>query len=307
MQSHPFFLANWLKSCNIKQNLAIEMGLYEIDNKGFKTMKDKNLKQQVVVITGATSGLGEELAKQYVGLGHKVYALARSQGEGNAGHFLPCDVTNQKEVQAAFEAIMAQEKRIDLVIANAGVGISGALELLNTDEAKKVFDVNVWGVFHTLQESLKHLTRGGKFVTISSACALFALPYRGMYCASKAAVNMLSYSAGMELMRAGIQTCAICPGEIKTTFTKNRIKNFATNERYGESVRLSAEHIDAKQETRMPVQGVARKIVSICNRKNLKPMVIIGAKYKALYYLQKFASTRLLLKATNAMFNKTKK
>jgi len=262
--------------------------------------------ERVVVITGGSSGLGAELAKQCAKRGDRVFVLSRTQGEALSEQWIACDVTVQAQVAEAIKTIAEQAGTIDVLIANAGVGISGALELTLAMQAKQVFDVNVWGAYHLFQEGVKHMQAGGKVVFISSVCALLALPYRGLYCASKAALNMVSFAASMELSPAGIAVSTICPGEIKTPFTKNRIKDFATNERYGQSIRRSAEHIDLNQARRMDATLVAQKIALLLEKKRLKPFVVIGLKYKVLIMAQKLLPTRLFLALTRQMFCKTK-
>lgn len=263
-------------------------------------------KQRVVVVTGGSSGLGAELTRQLTKQGDRVFVLSRTQGEALPEQWIACDVAVASQVESAFMQVAKQAGTIDVFVANAGVGISGALELTNDEQVKHVFDVNVLGAYYSFKHAVKHMQAGGKVVFISSVCAMLALPYRGLYCASKAALNMISFGASMELKNAGISVSTVCPGEIKTPFTAHRIKNFDTNERYGKSIRLSAEHIDNNQDSRMDAKFVAQKIVKLLSTKRPKPFIVVGFKYKVLVLAQKLLPARLFLALTRKMFCKTK-
>ena len=248
-----------------------------------------------IVITGGTSGLGKELVEKFENRGDNVIILARSVESGKG---IKCDVGNSEEVKTAFVEIAKTIGKIDFLINNAGYGISGATELISVEESKRIFDVNFFGTLYCIQNALPLMKKGSKIINISSACALFALPFRTLYCASKSAVSMLSNSLRLELKTAGIQVCAICPGEIKTNFTKNRVKHFATNERYGKRIENATNNIDKHEDSRMCVQFVSKKIFKIINKKKLKPQYIIGGKYKALYFASKIFPLSCILGIT---------
>src|SRR5574344_767469 len=217
---------------------------------------------KIVVITGGTSGIGKAMADIYKNNGDIVCVLSKTIPEPQENYFL-CDVTSEQTVKQSIDAIGTKYGNIDIVINCAGYGISGALELIDTNDAKKEFDVNMFGAFLVNKYAIKYLKQGSTIIHIASACALFALPYRGLYCASKSAVNMYSDSLSMELKPFGINVISICPGDVKTNFTKNRVKIFATNERYGDRIENSAFNIDKNQEKRMSVEFVANRIVKI--------------------------------------------
>ena len=103
---------------------------------------------------------------------------------------------------------------------------------------------------------------------------------------------MLSQSMRMELADSGVTVVDVCPGDIKTEFTAHRVKEVETNFRYGERVKRAAYKIDSRQHKRMDVKVVTKCVHKICNRKNPKPMWIIGAKFKLFYFLKRFVSTR---------------
>lgn len=257
--------------------------------------------KRVVVITGVSSGIGQACAKRFDILGDTVVALGRTPID--SPNFISCDVSVEAMVEAAFATIKERYGHIDILINNAGYGFSGATELATSEEVHNVFDVNYYGVFYCSKYALPLMSKGAKIINVSSVMALFAVPYRGIYNASKAAVNMLTFSMAMELKASGIQVAAVCPGDVKTNFTKHRIKNYKTNARYGERVKNAAEFVDSKEDKRMPVDKVAKKLVAFANRRKLKPFIIISAKYKFLYHIQKLFPMSTLHFFTEKLFS----
>lgn len=252
---------------------------------------------RVIVITGTSSGIGAELKKRFAAAGDTVIGLCRRPGEGD----IRCDVSDEAQVKAAFDEIAARHGRIDMLINNAGLGLSGATELLPADDVRRVMDVDFYGTYRCCRAALPHMERGGKIVNISSACALFALPFRSVYCAAKAAVDMLSFGLRMELERHGIPVVTVCPGDIRTDFTANRIKIADGGGRYGDAPRRAAEKIDAREHKRMDCARAAGRIYRICDRKK-GAMYIVGAKYKVLWLCKRLLPTGLFVKATGRLF-----
>lgn len=257
----------------------------------------KKGQKRVIVISGASSGLGAGLKRLYEQQGDVVVGLSRTDCGGN---WIACDVTDRERVRAAVEEIGAKYGRIDVLVNNAGVGVSGAVELTTDEEYESVMKTNVDGVFFLSRAALRFMERGGKIVNISSTCALFALPFRALYCAAKAAVSMLSYGMRMELKDSGIDVVTVCPGEIKTSFTQNRRKNFQTNARYGNRVERAAAYIDGKEDKRMDCEKACCKIKKIIDGKR-GATYIVGGKYKALRFISRFVSQNALLRATDSL------
>ena len=261
---------------------------------------------KIVVITGGTSGIGKEMVQIYQSRGDTVVSLSRNVQEPSQTN-IECDISNEQMVERAIEQIAITFGRIDILINNAGYGISGALELIPLQNAKQQFDVNMHGAFLINKYAIKFMPKGSTIIHVASACSLFALPFRGLYCASKAALNMYSDCLRMELKPLGIKVVSICPGDVKTNFTKNRVKIFETNKNYGERIANSAYNIDKNQEKRMSATMVAKKIVKIADKNNPKPMYIIGTKYKLFYFASKIFPKRTILFAIEKLFNgKTK-
>ena len=259
----------------------------------------RKLSGKIIVVTGGTSGIGKHVAERF-SADNTVVVLARSCE--TSGNFIRCDVGVESDVIAAFELIRERFGRVDILVNNAGYGVSGAVELLSDEEVSRIFEVNFMGVFRCVKYALPLMSAGAKIVNISSACAIFPLPFRSMYCASKAAVSMLSHSLREEVKPYGIDVTAICPGDIRTEFTKNRVKNFTTNERYGDRIRKADDHISAREHKRMSVDYACGKIEKIIAKKRYKPFYLVGRKYKALYAAYRLFPLSVILNATGKIF-----
>lgn len=261
--------------------------------------------KKVVIITGGTSGIGLEISKIYKNNGHIVCVLAYDiERDDDAKNLYSCDVTNEMQVKDCIEKIGKKYGKIDVVVNCAGYGLAGALELTPTESAKRQFDTNFFGTYCVNNYAIQFMKENSCIVNLASACALFALPYRGLYCSSKVAVDMYSKCLRMELSPSKIKVISICPGDVKTNFSKNRVKVFKTNERYGDSIQKSIAKAESNQEKRMEPNKVAKKIVKIASKKHTKPMYIIGKKVKFLYFLSKFLPQRVMIKLTNKKYGK---
>ena len=255
---------------------------------------------KVVVITGASSGIGADLKKIFIDNGDRVVTMSRTASE-EENHYV-VDVSDEKAVSEAVENIGVKFGRIDMVINNAGFGMSGITELIDSGDIIKLTEVNYYGTLYVIRAALKFMSAGARIVNISSAMALFPVPFRAIYGSVKAAVLQLSFSLRMELEPLGIDVVAICPGDIKTNFTKNRVKDFTTNERYGTRLEAATLKSDSREDKRIPCEVCARKIYRSIVRKRTKPFYIIGGKYKVLYFLTRITPKAWLLKMTNKLY-----
>ncbi len=254
-----------------------------------------------VVITGGTSGIGKACREYFLKEGDNVIVLSRKNPE-NLPNFFACDVSDKAQVDKTFEIIGKKFKKIDVLINNAGFGISGAIELVDDKQIRDLFDVNLFGVINCYKSALPFMKSGAVVINISSVCALFPLPFRGLYCSSKAALNSLSYSMKMECEPFGVKVCCICPGDVKTNFTKNRVKSFETNKRYGKRIENATRKVDSLEDKRMPAEKVASVVYKYSLKKHPKPYVIVGAKYKVLNFALRFVPFGWLIKFTSKLF-----
>lgn len=266
-------------------------------------MKKRKKVGQVAVLTGGSSGIGREILQELTAYGYTVVTVSRHAPNENASDFFACDLSDAEQTERTAQKIGQTYGHIDLIVNNAGLGISGATELLPQEKIRYVCEVDYFAPLVFTRALLPYMGAGGKIVMISSACALFALPFRGVYCSAKAALNMLGFSLRMELAPAKIDVVTVCPGDIKSDFTANRLKFTDTNERYGNAVLASQQHVDKRENKRMSVQKAGKKIAKIAVKKR-KALYIVGAKYKFLYFCSKIFPQNFMLKMTRRLFYK---
>ena len=251
---------------------------------------------KTIVITGGTSGIGLVLKNLFEQNGDTVITF--SLEETNSTNHYQGNIDHEIKVRQVFNDIHQRFGNIDVLINCAGIGMSGITELAEMDEIKRVMDINFYGTLYSIRSALPYMSSGSKIVNMSSAMALFPVPYRSIYGAAKSAVLNLSLSLRMELKPLGIDVIAICPGNTKTNFTKNRIKNFVTNERYGNRLENATLTSDANEDKRMTAKDVGETIFALINKPKSKPFYIVGKKYKFLHFLTRFTPKSALINQT---------
>lgn len=256
------------------------------------------IRGKIIVITGASSGIGKSLKSRFE-KENTVVSVSRSANFPD----IACDLSDAEQVERAAEQIKQRFGRVDVLINNAGYGLYGAAELLGEEETEKQFAVNLTGAVNFTRLMLPLMQEGGRIINISSACALFPLPFRTMYCASKAGLLMFSHGLKMELEPYGIQVTAVCPGDIKTPFTVHRVKNYATNARYGDRISRADAVISSREDKRMPESYAVNKIYGIIAKRRYKPMYIVGMKYKLLYFMYRIVPHGWFFAATRRLFS----
>ncbi len=187
---------------------------------------------QVAVVTGASSGIGWALAKALAAEGCKVGLIARRQEKldalaeqirqrGSVAAVAPADVSDRTQTVAAVGSISSALGPIDLLIANAGVGMPTLLEPVNVPDVEQMFRVNVLGTVYAIEAVLPQmLARGrGQLAAVSSLAADKGLPGESGYCASKAALNTYMEGLRIQLRERGIRVTTLCPGFVRTPMT----------------------------------------------------------------------------------------
>ena len=248
---------------------------------------------RVIVITGGTSGIGLGLKSMFENIGDTVLTFSLDE-TGDQNHYAG-SVDHEIKVRQVFNDIHERYGTIDMLINCAGIGMSAITELASLEEIKKVMDVNFYGTLYCIRCAIPFMNAGARIVNLSSAMALFPVPFRSIYGAAKSAVLSLSQSLRMELAPLGIDVTAICPGDTKTNFTANRIKEFETSEKYGDRLKTATMDSDAEEDKRMTCEYVCEKIFKLINGNKTKPFYIIGGKYKFWYFLTRFTPKSALL------------
>ena len=252
---------------------------------------------KVVVITGGSSGIGLCAARALLEKGCRVYELSRrAQGADAAITHVQADVTDEAQVRAAVEEIVRREGRIDVLINNAGFGISGAVEFTETAEAKHQFDVNFFGMVNMNRAVLPVMRGqgGGRILNMSSVAAPMAIPFQAYYSASKAAVRTYSLALASEVKPFGIEVCVIMPGDICTGFTAAREKNPAGDDVYGGRIARSVAVMEHDEETGMTAEAAGGFLCRRALQKRVAPIYTLGGKYKLFVFLTRLLPMRLM-------------
>jgi NAD(P)-dependent dehydrogenase (short-subunit alcohol dehydrogenase family) len=206
-----------------------------------------NSMSKVILITGASAGLGESMARFLATKGHTVFGTSRKPGQGSGFRLLAMDVTDAASVAAAVAQIIDEAGRLDVLVNNAGLGIAGPVESVSIDDVQRVLDTNVTGLIRTVQAVLPIMRKqgSGTIINISSIGSEMGLPYRGVYSASKAAVDRLTEALRTELAPFGIQACIVQPGGVRTDINKNRLRvDLPADSVYRKSFEKTYELID---------------------------------------------------------------
>jgi len=251
---------------------------------------------KVAMVTGGTSGIGRCTALELKRAGYAVYELSRrAQGGGDVPH-LSADVTDEAALRAAVEQVMEKEGRIDVVVNCAGFGISGAVEFTETADAKRLFDVNFFGMVNMNRAVLPVFRKqgSGRIVNVSSVAAPISIPFQTYYSASKAAINDYTMGLANELRPYGITVCAVQPGDIATGFTAAREKSQVGDDVYGGRISRSVATMEKDEQGGMSPEAAGRFIARVARKRSKKPLYTIGAQYKLFCFLAKILPAQTL-------------
>src|SRR5436305_8452993 len=178
---------------------------------------------QVALVTGASSGIGEAAAHELVRAGFTVYGTSRKAAAGEKRGevvFLPLDVIDDDSVAAAVREVLDRSGRIDVLVNNAGLGVAGAAEESSLEQARALFDTNLFGAIRMTRAVLPHMReqRSGRIINVSSIVGLIPVPYMALYAASKHALEGYSESIDHEVREHGVRVLLVEPGFTKASF-----------------------------------------------------------------------------------------
>ncbi|MDN6280205.1 MAG: SDR family oxidoreductase [Psychroflexus sp.] len=244
--------------------------------------------QEIVFITGASSGIGQSIGKFLAQKDYKVYGTSRrpQPKSKNGIHFLQLDITSSESIEKATRDLIAHEGKIDILINNAGVGISGPIEEIPDEETYKVFQTNYFGPVQLINRVLPHMRQADKglIINITSIAGYMGLPFRGHYSASKGALQTVTEAYRLELRHTNIHLTTIAPGDFSTNIAAGRYhapinENSSYKANYELSLNLMNAHVD---EGSNPEQ-IAEKVYEVIQKKSPK------VHYKVGDFLQKIS------------------
>lgn len=243
---------------------------------------------KVTLVTGASSGIGKSIAETLQQSGYTVYGTSRNPDtypDSNV-HLLPLDVCKQHSVDKCLEMLGEKAGRLDVLINNAGKGITGPMEETPIEEVEAAFATNFFGPLRVINASLPLMRQsgGGKIINITSIAGFMGLPFRGIYSASKGALNLTTEAYRLELRSQNIHMSNLAPGDFATNIAAGRYHAEVNQdgpyaEAYARTLKLIDQHVDEAGDP----EEVAQKILEILNEE--KPR----ANYKVGSLLQKFS------------------
>lgn len=259
--------------------------------------------KKVVLITGASSGIGKETAKLMVERGFTVYGVSRriekmADLEKLGVRLIQIDLTQEDSIVDAVNRILAREKAIDILVNNAGYGSYGALEDLPMNDARHQFEVNIFGLARLIQLVLPPMRKqqSGRIINVSSIGGSFGEPHGAWYHATKFALEGLSDSLRMELAQFGIDVVIIKPGAILTEW--NTIARNSLLEVSGRSAYKDLAHKHFKMLENADAQGskpivVAKSILGAATASKPKTRYSVGKGAKMLLFIHRILPDRM--------------
>jgi NAD(P)-dependent dehydrogenase (short-subunit alcohol dehydrogenase family) len=248
-------------------------------------MQDKS--GQVVLITGASSGIGYACARALSAEAYRVYGTSRAPaGDEENIRLLTMDVTDDASVDSAIQQVLDVEGRLDIVVNNAGMGYGGAVEDTSLKEARTTIETNFLGVLRVCRAVLPAMRAQGKglIVNISSIGGLVGLPFQGLYSASKYALEGMTKALRAEVKSFGIRVVLINPGDLATSFTKNRrlCQASRSNSVYARQFKRTLAIIEKNENGGSSPDIVAKTLLKAVSSPRPKPRYVIGNPFERL-------------------------
>jgi len=274
-----------------------------------------SLRNKTALITGASSGIGLETALLLKTLGMKVYGAARrtdrmTELEKHGINILQLDLTKSESIRNCVEEIVSKEGSIDVLINNAGYGSYGAIEDISMEEAKRQFDVNIFGLAELTKLILPFMrkNRFGKIVNISSMGGKFTAPFGGWYHATKYSLEALSDAMRLEVKPFGIDVILIEPGMIQTEWgviASDNLRKQSQNSAYGINAERTALYLDKyyRSGKLTPPAKIAKAIVKAVCKKNPKRRYAEGYMSKTFIFLKKILTDSIFDLAVRTSIN----
>jgi len=243
---------------------------------------------KVVFITGGSSGIGKSIGEFLHNKGYRVYGTSRNPDKvtGSLFPLVVLDVRNSESIKTAIAQVIDEVGSIDILINNAGVGITGPLEEIPAKEIKNNFETNLFGPIEVMKAVLPQmrLQKSGLIINVTSIAAYMGLPYRSVYSASKGALELVTEALRMEVKNFGITITSIAPGDFATNIAAGRYhaplhKDSPYEIPYGATLKMMDSHVDAGSN---PLE-MAEAVYSIIKTPN--PNV----HYKVGVFMQKFS------------------
>ncbi|MBT0608635.1 SDR family oxidoreductase [Aequorivita echinoideorum] len=237
---------------------------------------------KVVLITGGSSGIGKAIGDYLSSRNYTVYGTSRNPDtiQNSLFPLLKMDVCNLESIESAISELIEATGKIDVLINNAGVGITGPIEETPTEEMKKAFDTNLYGPINVIKTVLPYMRsqKRGHIINITSIAGYMGLPYRGIYSATKSALEITIEAMRMETLQFGIKMTNVAPGDFATNIAAGRyhapvLENSPYKEAYSSTLKMMNEHVDHGEDP----SKMAKVVHQIIENENPKIHYKVGA------------------------------
>lgn len=242
---------------------------------------------KVIFITGASSGIGKAIGEYLSSKNYQVFGTSRNPERIKDSKFslIKMDVNNTTSITTAIAEVLDKTQRIDVLVNNAGVGITGPIEETPEVEIENAFGTNLFGPINVIKAVLPHMRKhgSGHIINITSIAGYMGLPYRGIYSATKAALEITIEAMRMETLQFGIKMTNVAPGDFATNIASGRyhapvLENSPYKTAYGNTLKLMNEHVTGGQN---PLK-MAKVVYGIINDPNPKIHYRVGAPMQKL-------------------------
>jgi NAD(P)-dependent dehydrogenase (short-subunit alcohol dehydrogenase family) len=249
---------------------------------------------RIVLVTGASSGIGEATAQRLAAAGYKVYGTSRRGAQAGKQSFemLPLDVTSDESVEAVVSEVMRRDGRIDVLVNNAGFGVAPAgAEESSLDQARSIFETNFFGLVRMTRAVVPHMRAqgSGRIINIGSVLGFLPMPYGALYSATKHAVEGYSESLDHELRTRGIRVSVIEPAYIKTPFDANFMEPDAKLDAYREARAGMIKRVAEVMATAEGPDVVADTVLKAASATRPRVRYPAGRLANRLRFLRRFA------------------
>jgi len=226
---------------------------------------------KVVLITGGSSGIGKSIGEFLSTKDFKVYGTSRNPERYAQTSFdlVQLDVSDVVSIEKAITTVIEKEGRLDVLINNAGAGITGPVEEIPMEEIKRNFEINFFGPINVIKSVLPQMRRqnSGLIINITSIAGYMGLPYRGVYSASKGALELITEAIRMEIKDFNIQMTNVAPGDFATNIAAGRyhapvLDNSPYKNPYGNTLKLMDEHVDSGKDPLLMAKAIHEIIVT---------------------------------------------
>ena len=249
---------------------------------------------KTAIVTGGSGGIGRCTALALHKAGCRVFELSRHGHSADGVEHIGCDVTDAGAVRRAVDAAAALAGGIDILVCNAGFGISGAAEFTDPADSHAQLELNLFGADNAVRAVLPHMRAGGggRIVCMSSIAGILPIPFQLWYSVSKAAIDAYVLALQNEVRPYGVSVCAVLPGDIRSGFTAARRKA-AGGGVYTERLRRSVAKMERDEAAGMSPETAGAYVAKVALMRRSAPLKALGLPYKAAAAAAKFLPRRI--------------